>query len=248
MSSRGGAVLAELPKLLALQEKDRVITAVANELAAFDPELGALDEELHRGEERLEAARRGITEAGTKRSQLEEKIENFRQMQERRRQRLEWVRGAKEASTLMAELDLGRSVLAREEAEWLRSADRVQEAEAGAAEAERLLQELKDGQAARREEIAARQTECRDRLAVAERERAEVAKTLSRPALVQYERIRRGRAPLALYPMHGGDACGHCYTAVPMHRRQELQAGRRVVMCEACGVLIYNAESVPPAP
>jgi predicted nucleic acid-binding Zn-ribbon protein len=240
-------VLAELPKLLALQEKDKVITAVAAELAGFDPELGALDEELHRGEERLEAARRGIAEAGTKRSQLEEKIENFRQMQERRRQRLEWVRGAKEASTLMAELDLGRSVLAREEAEWLRSADRVQEAEAGAAEAERLLQELKDGQAARREEIAALQAECRDRLTVAERQRAEVARTLSRPALTQYERIRRGRAPLALYPMHGGDACGHCYTAVPMHRRQELQAGRRVVMCEACGVLIYNAESVPPA-
>jgi predicted nucleic acid-binding Zn-ribbon protein len=166
-------------------------------------------------------------------------------MQERRRQRLEWVRGAKEASTLMAELDLGRSVLAREEAEWLRSADRVQEAEAGAAEAERALQELKDGQAARREEIAALQAECHDRMGAAERERAQVAKGLSPAALTRYDRIRRGRAPLALYAMHG-DACGHCFTAVPMHRRQELQAGLGIVMCEACGVLIYNAEAVPP--
>jgi predicted nucleic acid-binding Zn-ribbon protein len=239
-------VLAELPKLLALQEKDRAIQAVRDELAGFEPELTELDAELHRGEERLEAARRGITEAGTRRTELEEKVENFRQMQERRRQRLEWVRGAKEASTLMAELDLGRSVLAREEAVWLRSADRVQEAEAGAAEAERALQELKDGQAARREGIAALQAECRDRLGVAERERGEVARSLSRPALVQYDRIRRGRAPMALYAMHG-DACGHCFTAVPMHRRQELQAGRGVVMCEACGVLIYNAGMVPSA-
>src|SRR3989475_3954794 len=39
-----------------------------------------------------------------------------------RSQRLEWVRGAKEASTLMAELDLARSVLAKEEAEFMRSA------------------------------------------------------------------------------------------------------------------------------
>jgi predicted nucleic acid-binding Zn-ribbon protein len=239
-------VLAELPKLLRLQEQDRAIQAVQDELTAFEPELNTLDGELRNGEERLEAARRGISEAGTRRTQLEEKIETFRQMQERRRQRLEWVRGAKEASTLMAELDLGRSVLAREEAEWLRSADRVQEAEAGAAEAERALQELKDGQAARREEIAALQAECRDRLAVLERERADVAQSLSRPALARYDRIRRGRAPLALYAMHG-DACGHCFTAVPMHRRQELQAGLGIVMCEACGVLIYNAEAVPPA-
>jgi len=240
-------VLAELPKLLALQEKDRAIQAIREELEAFEPEVGTLDGDLRAAEERLEAARRGITEAGTRRTQLEEKVENFRQMQERRRQRLEWVRGAKEASTLMAELDLGRSVLAREEAEWLRSADRVSEAEAGAAEAERALQELKDGQAARREEIAALQAECKDRLAGVERERGEVAKGLSRPTLARYDRIRRGRAPMALYAMHGGDACGHCFTAVPMHRRQELQAGLGIVMCEACGVLIYNADAIPPS-
>lgn len=239
-------MLAELPTLLELQEKDRTITAIAGELASFDPELQELDEEVRRAETQLDGARRSIEEAGTRRAELEDKIENFRQMQERRRQRLEWVRGAKEASTLMAELDLGRSVLAREEAEWLRSADRVQEAEAGAAEAEAALQELRAGQAARREEIAARQAECRDRLAAAERERGAVAQRLSRSALEKYERIRRGRAPLALYAMHG-EACGHCYTAVPMHRRQELQAGQGIVMCEACGVLIYNAGALPPA-
>jgi predicted nucleic acid-binding Zn-ribbon protein len=108
------------------------------------------------------------------------------------------------------------------------------------------LQELKDGQAARREEIAARQAECRDRIAGLERERTAVARTLSPGALTRYDRIRRGKAPMALYAMHG-EACGHCFTAVPMHRRQELQAGLGIVMCEACGVLIYNSEAVPPA-
>jgi predicted nucleic acid-binding Zn-ribbon protein len=237
-------VLAELPILLELQEKDQAIGTIQDELAAYEPELEGLDAEVRDAEARLDAARRGIEEAGTRRVQLEEKIENFRSMQERRRQRLEWVRGAKEASTLMAELDLGRSVLAREEAEWIRSADKVQEAEARAVEAEQAVMELKASQAARREEIAAQQAECQDRLGVAERERAEVTKRLSDRALTQYERIRRGRAPMALYPMHG-DACGHCFTSVPMHRRQELQAKLGVVMCEACGVMIYNADSVP---
>lgn len=238
-------MLAELPTLLELQAKDHAIQEIRDELAAFEPELAELDAEVERADARLTAARRGIEEAGTHRAQLEEKIENFRQMQERRRQRLEWVRGAKEASTLMAELDLGRSVLAREEAEWMRSADRVQEAETGAAEAEQAVEELKAAQAARREEIAALQADCRDRLATAETERAAVAKRLSRQAIGQYDRIRRGKAPHALYALHG-DACGHCFTAVPMHRRQEIQAGHGIVMCEACGVLIYNADTLPP--
>lgn len=239
-------MLAELPTLLELQEKDRAIQSVQGELAAFEPELEELDGALRDGQARLDAARRGIDEAGGRRQQLEAKIEGFRLAQERRRQRLEWVRGAKEAANLMAELDLGRTVLAREETEWIRSADSLQEAEVQVAEAERAVEELKAGQAARREEIAALQAECRDRLAQAETARAGVAARLSKPALMLYERIRRGRAPLALYPLHG-DACGHCYTAIPMHRRQELQAGQSIATCEACGVLVYNAERVPGA-
>jgi predicted nucleic acid-binding Zn-ribbon protein len=237
-------VLAELRILLELQEKDRAIQAIQGEIAAFEPELEELDGQVQGAEEQIETARRSIEEAGTRRAQLETKIESFRTAQERRRQRLEWVRGAKEAANLMAELDLGRTVLAREEAEWLRSADQVQEAEASVAEAEQQLEEIRTAQGERREEIAALQAECRDRMAVAERERKGVAERLSKPALTQYERIRRGRAPLALYALHD-DACGHCFTAVPMHRRQELQAGQTITLCEACGVIIYNADRLP---
>lgn len=239
-------MLAELHTLLELQARDRVIQSVKSEIAAFEPELEELDRSVRAAEQQLDAARRGIIEAGDRRSQLETKIESFRVAQERRRQRLEWVKGAKEAANLMAEIDLGRSVLAREEAEWLRTADKVQEAETAVAEAEQALADIRAAQAARREEIAALQAECRDRMVAADADRKVVAKKLSPRALQQYERIRRGRAPLALYPLHG-DACGHCFTAVPMHRRQELQAGHSITLCEACGVLIYNADRMPPA-
>lgn len=239
-------MLAELNILLELQEKDRAIQAIQAEIAAFEPELADLDGQVRTAEEQINAARRGIEEAGSRRAQLEAKLEGFRTAQDRRRQRLEWVRGAKEAANLMAELDLGRSVLAREEAEFLRSADQIQEAETSVAETERQLEEIRTAQTARREEIAALQAECRDRMVVAQRERVAVTQRLSKPSLTQYERIRRGRAPLALYALHD-DACGHCFTAVPMHRRQELQAGQNITLCEACGVIVYNADRLPGA-
>lgn len=239
-------MLAELRTLLELQEKDRAIEGIRGELAAFEPELAELDQVLVAAEQQLAAARNAITEAGDRRTELESKIESFRQAQERRRQRLEWVKGAKEAANLMAEIDLGRTVLAREEAEWIRSAGQLQEAEAAVTEAEGLVEEVRASQTARREEIGARQAECRDRLTAAEADRKAFTTKLSSRALTQYERIRRGRAPFALYPLHG-DACGHCFTAVPMHRRQELQAGQTITLCEACGVIVYNADRLPEA-
>ncbi|HXV85206.1 MAG TPA: hypothetical protein VD793_00830 [Gemmatimonadales bacterium] len=231
---------ADLETLLALQARDQAVMAVDEDLRALQPELEQLDAELEKATADLDAARRGVEEAGSRRSELEGKIESYRVMQERRRQRLEWVRGAKEASTLMAELDLARSVLAKEEAEWIRSADKVQEAERRVQDVELLVGAVREAQAPRREQLAALQAACRDRLAQAQREREAVARTVRPVLLAQYDRIRRGRARLALYALHG-DACGHCYTAVPMHRRRSIQDGQSLVTCEACGVMIYPA-------
>jgi uncharacterized protein len=231
----------ELEALLGLQAKDQAVTETEERFAALTPELEELDATQAAAERALATAQAGIQAAIDRRDELEGKIANYRTMQEQRRQRLEWVRGAKEASTLMAELDLARSVLAKEEAEFMRSGDAVTEAERRAAEAEKALQELRTAQAPRREALAGKREEIaasRER-AVAERERA--AAGVGAALLSRYERIRRGKAPLALYALHG-DACGHCFTAVPTQRRALIQRGASIESCEACGVLLYAKE------
>ena len=189
-------MLQELNALLALQERDMAVTEVERALAGLEPELRALDEQLGAAERELAAARRAIETAVNRREELEGKIANYRSMQEQRRQRLEWVRGAKEASTLMAELDLTRSVLAKEEAEYLRSGDAVVEAELKAKEVERMVEEVRRQQAPLREGVRAKRDglESERERALAERERAAAA--VGGAALQRYERIRRGKAPL----------------------------------------------------
>jgi uncharacterized protein len=231
-------VLDELKTLLELQEKDRAVMDIHKELAALEPELAELDRVIAALDEELEGARGRVTAAAERRESLEGKIESYRVMQERRRQKLEWVRGAKEASTLMAEIDLARSVLAKEEAEWIRSADEVQMAEAMVAEAETRVSEAREAQSGRRKEIAETQAECRDRLDKASAEREAAAQHVEPALLVRYDRVKRGRAPLALYPLHSG-ACGHCFTSVPMHLRQQLKQNSTIPSCEACGVMLY---------
>ncbi len=228
----------ELETLLALQERDLAVLETERALAGLEPELQALDEALDAAERELAAAQRAIALAVDRREMLEGKIANYRTMQEQRRQRLEWVRGAKEASTLMAELDLTRSVLAKEEAEFLRSGDAVVEAELKAKEVEQRVEDLRLQQAPAREVIAAKREGIAAERERASRERDKAAADVAAAALARYERIRRGKAPLALYALHG-DACGHCYTTVPVQRRVLIQRGTSIEACEACGVLLY---------
>src|SRR6266511_1256593 len=123
----------------------------------------------------------------------------------------------------------------------MRSGYAVTETERKAAEAERGLEDLREEQGPLREALAGRREQIaaeRER-AVAERDRA--AAQVGAAFLARYERIRRGKAPLALYPLHG-DACGHCFTAVPTQRRALIQRGASIEGCEACGVLLYARE------
>jgi predicted nucleic acid-binding Zn-ribbon protein len=231
----------ELESLLVLQDTDVAVAQCDARLAALAPEGQVLDERLAVAERALEQARAGIEAARGRKGELEGKIASYRTMQEQRRQRLEWVRGAKEASTLMAELDLARSVLAKEEAEFMRSGDAVSDAERKAAEAERALELVREAQAVEREGLVGR----RDAIA-AERERAvrareTAARAVGAAMLARYERIRRGKAPLPLFALHGG-SCGNCFTAVPTQRRALIQRGATIEACEACGVLLYARE------
>jgi predicted nucleic acid-binding Zn-ribbon protein len=231
----------DLEALLALQEKDQSVADAERALAALVPEISRLDEQLTAADRTVQATRRSIEDALRRRDELEGKITSYRSMQEQRRQRLEWVRGAKEASTLMAELDLARSVLAKEEAEFMRSGDAVRDAERKTAEAEKALAAVREAQAAEREQLAGRREAILEDLERAQGVRGQAAQAVNGALLVRYERIRRGKAPLALYALHG-DACGHCFTAVPTQRRVLIQRGATIEGCEACGVLLYGVE------
>jgi len=231
----------DLQPLLNLQDKDKAVDAVREGLAALQPEEQALDDALARHERALAEAQQAVAGAESRRTEMESRIAGYKQLQERRRQQLDFVRGAKEASTLMAEIDLARGVLVREEADFLRSGDAIVEADKRVKDVQKALEALVEEQAAAREDLAARRAELERQLETARAERQAAADDVKPELLTRYERIRRGRAPLAVFALLR-DACGHCYTAVPIQRRVLIQQGAAIEACEVCGVLLYAAE------
>lgn len=233
---------ADLVKLLDLQAKDSAVAEAGRRLVALREETGLLDHALDRAREVLETARRAAADAARRRDELEAKIESYRVLHDRRQQRLEHVRNPKEASTLMAELDLARSVVAKEENDWVRSSDAVTLAQFKAAEEERNVAAVAEGQTAERDRLAARRTELEAELAAAHREREASASRIDRPLRVRYDRLRKARSGDVIVPLVGG-SCGSCHTSIPLNRRSQIRSGSILDGCEVCGAILYPPES-----
>ena len=232
---------ADLVKLLDLQAKDSAVVEVERRLEALREETGVLDQALDKAREGLETAKRAAADAARRRDELEQKIESYRVLQERRQQRLEHVRNPKEASTLMAELDLARSVVAKEENDWVRSSDAVTLAQFKAAEEERNVAAVAEGQTSDRERLEERRRALEAELARARQEREESAGRLERPLRIRYDRLRKARSGEVIVPLLGG-SCGACHTTIPLNRRSQIRAGTVVDNCEVCGAILYPPE------
>jgi hypothetical protein len=237
---------ADLVKLLDLQAKDSAVAEVERRLDALRAETSVLDQALERAREVLEAARRAAADAARRRDELEAKIESYRVLQDRRQQRLEHVRNPKEASTLMAELDLARSVVAKEESDWVRSADAVTQAQFKAAEEERNVAVVAEGQVPERDRLAAGRAELEAELAAALQDREGSAARLERSLRVKYDRLRKARSGDVIVPLLGG-SCGSCHTSIPLNRRSQIRAGTLLDTCEVCGAILYPPESARAA-
>jgi predicted nucleic acid-binding Zn-ribbon protein len=237
---------ADLVKLLDLQSKDAAVAEAEKRLRELDGESAALDQAIQKARDGLDDARRAAAEGARRRDEIEARVESYRLLQDRRVQRLETVRNPKDASTLMAELDLARSVIAKEEADWLRAAEAVTTLERKVGEEENKVAVADLEQAPERARLAERR-----HLLDAERDAAVLAREASaeqidKPLRTRYDRLRRSRARDVVVPLVGG-TCGACHTSVPLNRRSQIRSGAILDGCEGCGAILYPAEGAGSA-
>jgi len=237
---------ADLVKLLDLQSKDAVVADVGRRLRQLEGEAAVLDQAVQRARDGLDAARRAAADGARRRDELEARVESYRILQERRVLRLETVRNPKEASTLMAELDLARSVMAKEENDWVRSADAVTSLERKVAEEETRVVAVDLEQAPERARLNQRRHDLQVEREAAVRDRESSAEQIDKPLRTRYDRLRRSRDRDVVVPLVGG-TCGACHTTIPLNRRSQIRSGAVLDGCEGCGAILYPPETAGSA-
>lgn len=234
----------DLPKLLDVQAKDRRLAELDQRAQEIAAARAVLDAALERGRNEVTTAERFGADAIRRRDEAEKTLETQRTQHERRRARLEQERNPRIAAQLLADVELGRNILAQEESDWLRMAEEVNSRDAALRAATERLAAAESEQATERAALAEREAALDVDLAAARAEREVAASQLDRTLRIRYDRLRNSRRTEILVPASNA-TCTACYTAIPRSRIGKLQAdGILIDGCEMCGAIIYLAEAV----
>ena len=227
----------EVEALLALQEDDLKIREIEAQIRELDPTLAEFDKRRDQVLATLARAEIAVAAEEKKRGELQARLAQHKQMQERNLHQLDDVKRMREATAATAQVESTRRLMAEDESEIAILGRRITEMNAAVASSRDALAALEAAQLAARPEIEAKRASLQSQLEAAKRDRDGRAGSVARPMLGKYDRIR-GKRTQALYPLQGG-SCGNCDTAVPLQRRNIMASSGQIEVCEACGVLLY---------
>ena len=227
----------EVEALLALQEDDLKIREIEAQIRELDPKLAEFDKRRDPVLATLAKAEIAVAAEEKKRGELQARLAQHKQMQERNLHQLDDVKRMREATAATAQVESTRRLMAEDESEIAILGRRITEMNAAVASSRDALAALEEAQRAARPEIETKRASLQSQLEAAKRDRDGRAGSVARPMLGKYDRIR-GKRTQALYPLQGG-SCGNCDTAVPLQRRNIMASSGQIEVCEACGVLLY---------
>lgn len=148
------------------------------------------------------------------------------------------IKNPKELSQVQEEVTHLRNRLKDDEEAVLQAMMNAEEVEAVAGarrdELENLCKELEQYQAGLSEE----KDKLLSQAKVLQVKRQKMVTELSPSDLQAYERLRRGKAGVAVAPVRGG-LCGGCHVAVPANILRAARAGNDFVHCPSCGRILY---------
>jgi len=228
----------DLEALLALQADDDVIDQLDGKLRALGPRISELERRRKAVADQLAAAEAATAADERKHRELESRLSDHKQRQERNIAHLDSVKRMREATAAMAQVEQARKILIEEESELHTLARRVADGHKAIATHREALAAQDEAQAAERETIARERADIEGSIAEARAKRTQTASHVPRAILAKYDRIRGRKGEQAIYALRG-PSCGHCDTAIPLQRRNQMMGTGQIEVCEACGVLLY---------
>lgn len=229
----------ELVRLQGLQKLDLEIQGLTAELTRIPKEIEAHSLELRRIKERVEAERRRLTQLKKESHLLEVDLQAVDEKIRSYSTQLFSARTNEQYKAFLNEIDLQKQRKAKFEERIIEVMEEIErlEKEIRSEEARLAHTEVETGEA-----VSGLRTELKrleEVLKEAERQRAEIASSLKPEPLEIYERIRQGKAGIAVVGI-SGDRCGGCLNPLPPQLLIEIGKGDRLYFCEYCGRILIT--------
>src|SRR6266566_8428810 len=139
-------MLQEVEALLALQEDDLKIREIDNQIRSLDPQLAELDKKRDQAAAALARAQTAIQAEEKKQRELQGRLAQHKQMQERNLHQLEDVKRMREATAATAQVESTRRLMAEDESELAILGRRMNEMNAAVLASKQALVALEEEQ------------------------------------------------------------------------------------------------------
>ena len=231
-------MLDSIEKLLILQDRDRKIHRVQQELAQIAPERENLRNLTSSTQTQLDAAKTRVKQVESERKQLELDVDAKKaQISRYANQQLE-TRKNEEYKALAHEIETCKGDINKIEDRAIVLMESAEAAQKEVARATGEANEAKKIAESKIAELGQREENFKKELADLQSGRAELASAVDESTRNRYERLLKSKGGTAVVGIEHG-VCGGCHMKLQQQLIVTAQSQKEIVTCSSCGRILY---------
>lgn len=227
-----------IEKLLTLQDRDRRLLRVKDQLARVAPERQMLQEKASGAKAGLDAVKTKVKVVETERKKLELEVDSKKQQIEKYSLQQFQTKKNEEYRALAHEIETCKEAISQLEDKQLELMEQAETLQKEVVVANREADEagkLTEGQL---KELAGREAALTAELAELEANRDQLTVGVDDSILKRYERLLRNKGDSVVVGIQHG-VCGGCHMKFPVQLVVACQAAKELVTCPNCGRILY---------
>jgi len=237
------SMLETIEKLLVLQDRDRKIHRVQQELAQIAPERETLRNRASSTQTQLDAAKNRVKQIESERKRLELEVESKKtQIEKYANQQLQ-TRKNEEYRALAHEIETCKADIMKIEDSEIVLMEQTEVAQKEVIRATLAANEAKKLAETLIGELGQREENFKKEYATLEQDRAALASAVDESARNRYDRLLKSKGDNAVVGIEHG-VCGGCHMKLQQQLIVTCQSQKEIVTCSTCGRILYYSRDM----
>lgn len=231
-------MLDTIEKLLVLQDRDRKIHRLQEQLAHISPERESLHSKAAAAQTQLEAAKTRVKQIESERKRLEIEVESKKSQIEKYANQQLQTRKNEEYKALAVEIEHCKAEITKIEDHEI---ELMEQAEGAQKEVLRAMADASAAKALAEKHVAElnqREANLKSELGGFQQGRADLAAAVDDAARHRYERLLKSKGDNIIVGVNHG-VCGGCHMKLTAQILVDCKSQKEIVSCSNCGRILY---------
>lgn len=227
-----------IEKLLILQDRDRRLIRLNDELAHVAPERTALQAKATGTQAALDQAKQKVMHIESERKRLELDVDALKQKIDKYSIQQFQTKKNDEFKALGHEIDAAKAAIVKLDDQQIELMEKIEAGQKEVAAAAKLAADAKKGVDSQMTDLAAREANLTKELGDLDTTREQLVTGIDEGTLARYERLLKNKGENVVVGIAHG-VCGGCHMKFPQQIVVSCKQEQEVITCPNCGRILY---------